>query len=278
MRQLVFFNSENIWGSWSAYNDTIADYLNDPGLKNRLTTANLLSNNHPSQEICKKIDHLYASIDPGSLQNGDRQSLLETLNPNAEFISQCAPQTLTLLNKLLNYSDVAASAAALLYNLGTDEERENLVSDQKAVNAMRSIRNMAFTDLRNGGQANIARAPAAKSSVPSAPAKASSDTIAYWQALSYEDFDSKNSSSPGDQGNQQQLVTLLKQARQTKDPMLAKAVASAIGTYRPEDNPPKALINELNSAFTDPSLKAVRVELGYAREQVTGTVMDLNSF
>jgi hypothetical protein len=276
MRQLVFFNSENIWGSWSAYNDTIADYLNDPGLKNRLITANLLSNNHPSQEICKKIDHLYASIDPGSLQNGDRQSLLETLNPNSEFISQCAPQTLTLLNKLLDYSDVAVSAAALLYNLGTDEERENLISDPTAVNAMRSIRNMAFTDLRNGGQVNIA--PAAKSSAPSSPAKGSSEAIAYWQALSYEDFDSKNPSSPSDQRNQQKLATLLKQARQTKDTALAKAVASAAGTYRPEDNPPKALIDEINASLTDPNLQAVRAELGYAQEQVSGTIMDLGAF
>lgn len=270
MQELMNFNADNRYGSWREYNDAIAAYLQAPSLRARLTAASMLSHNAPSGSICQRIDDVYAGLDVGSMSRQKRTLVLQTLSLNSEHIASCAPHSLTVLGKLLDHKDTAAGAAAALYLVGADEDRAAGVADPQVVDAMRSVRQSALSELRQGTQAMKSTQGARFSA-----AKTVEKELGFWQARSYEDADDETFASASDHVSLEQLTALLKKARETRDSALASAVASALGTYEPEDHPPQAAIEELGLAISEASLKDVRVELGYALERLTGTTMNL---
>lgn len=270
--ELMNFNADNWFGSWRDNNDAIATYLDAPSLGVRLTAASMLSHNAPSASICQRIDELYAGLDVDRMSRQKRALVFQTMSVNSEHIASCAPHSLTVLGKLLDHKDTSAGAAAALYLVGADEDREAEVSDFQRVNAMRSVRQTALTELRLGSQALKSA-----NGMPSGIAKKAVESeLGFWQARSYEDADDAVLASVSDQASLGELTALLKKARETGDGALASAAASALGTYEPADQPPQAAIDELGLAIADPNFKDVRVELGYALERLTGTMMNLD--
>ncbi|MDD2770180.1 MAG: hypothetical protein PHT19_15750, partial [Methylococcus sp.] len=225
----------------------------------------------PSASICQRIDAFYAGLDVDRMSPQKRALVFQTMSVNSEHIASCAPHSLTVLGRLLDHKDTAAGVAAALYLVGADEDREAEVSDFQRVNAMRSVRQTALTELRTGSQALKSA-----NGMPSGTVKAIESELGFWQARSYEDADDAVLASASDQASLGQLTALLKKARETGDGALASAAASALGTYEPADQPPQAAIEELGLAIADPNFKDVRVELGYALERLTGTMMKLD--
>ena len=266
---LMSSSAHNKGVDWSRYKGQIRSNLSAKKLERRLFAAGTLSIlNDTAASTCKKINKLYAKIDPIALTERQVGFLINTISPSPTYIAQCATESLPLLQALLNDVRVSGLAAARLYQIAAAEDAP---TGTVSTSSLASPHTAAATDVRLQSRDALNTAnPGTQSRVLSQSAKASMDSeIAYWSARALQDFSEHQHGTGDDQASLVNLEERLNDALNGKNLSLASGIASAMGTYTADDQPSDSLISLLTLAVANPEFRKIGAELEYALYQLS---------
>lgn len=257
--------------NWSRFKSQIRVNLSASKLERQLFgigTLSILNDTAPS--TCKKINRLYSKIDSSALTERQVSFLVNTISPSPAYISECATESLPLLQALLNDVRVSGLAAARLYQITSAEgtstagvSASSLSSHQ--ANASDAIR-LQSRDVLN--TVNPARQPQV---LAQAAVASMNSEIEYWSARALQDFSDAQRGTEDDQVALVELERRLQGALNAKNLSLASGIASSIGTFTANDHPSDALISLLTLAVSNPEYQSINMELEYALHQLAAT-------
>ncbi len=253
---------------WSRFKGQIRSNLTASKLERRLFAAGTLSIlNDTAASTCKKINKIYAKVDPAGLTGGQISFLVNTISTSPTYIAQCATESLPLLKTLLNDVRVSGLAAARLYQIAAAEE---ISAGTVSTVSLSSSQGNAATGIRlQSREALNSTHPAGQSRVLSQAAKTSMDSeIEYWSARALQDFNDTQKGTEDDQNTLAELERRLQAALGGKNLSLASGIASAIGTFASADQPSDSLLSLLTLAAANPEYKEIASELEYALYQL----------
>lgn len=257
---------------WQDYVKDIKGNLKSNNLQKRLFALSVLSRpvNADDPSICGRADKIFSAANPTKLTENQRFLLLKAIVPDGFWITHCAPTSVRVVHALLADSRLGGMAAARMYQIISDQSSDlDHPNDPVAVEKMRAMRDEVSDDLWESIQLNGVNASLSQSI---------QQEQKYWSLRGRADNDDGLSHSPHDQAHLAQLTSLLSDAWRKNDHEIIQGISIAIATYDANDKPASELLQLLESMLSDPKLVDIRIELGYALEQLTGKVMPLSSY
>ncbi len=257
------------------YANLLKRHLGSSNKTKRFIVAGIINGiDNLDAKSCGQVNSIFKNTKIKALKAPERAAFLASLSPNTHTIASCTPATLEVLNDFLDDADFGGLAAARLYLVVSDEDREADYSGAAlTVGNLRGIRAQAekmISDQLQARNVTTGNAPALPQAI--------FDEQRYWAGRANEDGDDAVANSASDQAHLADLATALQSAMTNGEVEMVSGLASTIATYGPEDNPGSALIASLQTALSDDRFVDIRMVIGYALQQLTGTTHDLSVY